>query len=96
VLVAGLNRWRWVADSRVEQSPEGEGAPGPASETTWLQVASVSCCRSSGVHRLRSEGAGWQVPVGFMSAGSRGGAYGVRFRPLIVRVELGKGVSKTT
>jgi hypothetical protein len=65
VLAAGLNRWWWVADSRVEQSPEGEGAPGPASETTWLQVASASCRRLPGVHRLRSEGAGWQVLVGF-------------------------------
>jgi hypothetical protein len=45
VLVAGLNRRWWVADSRVEQSPEGEGVPGPASETAWLQVASVSCRR---------------------------------------------------
>jgi hypothetical protein len=33
VLVAGLNRRWWVADSRAEQSPEGGGAPGPASET---------------------------------------------------------------
>jgi hypothetical protein len=33
VLVAGLNsQWR-VADFRVEQSPEGGGAPGPVSET---------------------------------------------------------------
>ena len=45
MLAVGLNsRWR-VADSRVEQSPEGGGAPGPASETWCLQVASVSCRR---------------------------------------------------
>ena len=48
MLVVGLtHRWR-EADSRVEQSPEGEGAPGSVSETVWMQVASVSC------HRLRS------------------------------------------
>jgi hypothetical protein len=49
----GLNNRPGVADSRVEQSPEGEGAPGPVSETVWMQVASVSC------HRL------WSVFFGF-------------------------------
>jgi hypothetical protein len=48
VPVVGLNHRLREADSRVEQSPEGEGAPGPVSETVWMQVASVSC------HRLRS------------------------------------------
>jgi hypothetical protein len=43
VLVVGLNsHWR-VADFRVEQSPEGGGAPGPVSEAVWMQVVSASC-----------------------------------------------------
>jgi hypothetical protein len=45
VLGVGLNRRRRVADSRVEQSPEGGGAPGRVSETARMQVASASCRR---------------------------------------------------
>jgi hypothetical protein len=82
VLVIGLNsRWQ-VADSRVEQSPEGEGVRGPVSEAARLQVAYGQLPPvSAGVRRLRSA-----VP--------RGGAHGGRFRPFAVRVRRCSGSSE--
>jgi hypothetical protein len=65
VLVAGLNRRRRVADSRAEQDPEGEGAPGAATETAWVQVASASCRWFVLCRRLRSEARGGQALEGF-------------------------------
>jgi hypothetical protein len=66
VLVAGLNSQWWVADFRVEQSPEGEGAPGPVSETVRKQVVSASCrqlcwCSLASVRGAGRRSAWWSV-----------------------------------
>ena len=82
MLAVGLNSRRRVADSRVEQSPEGGGAPGPASETWCLQVASVSC------RRLRP------VLVSFGWWGHEVERAVVGFGRFAVRVELGLGTQR--
>jgi hypothetical protein len=62
-LAVGLIRRLWVADSRVEQNPEGEGAPGASPSTRSDSAASAGglgrAGRSAGsLKRQEGRGAG--------------------------------------